>query len=108
MKKYMLLFVGLENKPDNMDAHDYATRWQEWITELEKRGISESSLPFEWSGTVVTGGKSSELSLKETDVGGYMLINADSLDSAIDIAKEAPHMFRGGTTIIRSCIEDPE
>jgi hypothetical protein len=34
-----------------------------------------------------------------------MVVSAASLDDAIAIAREAPHMALGGTTIVRPCIE---
>jgi len=34
-----------------------------------------------------------------------MVVNTDSLDDAIAIAREAPHMALGGSTIVRPCIE---
>jgi hypothetical protein len=34
-----------------------------------------------------------------------MVVNASSLDDAIAIAREAPHMALGGSTIVRPAIE---
>jgi hypothetical protein len=36
-----------------------------------------------------------------------MVVNADSLDDAIAIARDAPPMALGGTTIVRPCVELP-
>jgi hypothetical protein len=39
------------------------------------------------------------------EIGGYTLINVQSLDAAIDIARRAPHIAIGGTTIVRPCVD---
>ncbi|MDB5194740.1 MAG: hypothetical protein JWN50_754 [Parcubacteria group bacterium] len=105
MKTYMLLFYGLEFKPDSVTSEDYAKSWQDWIAALEATGNVLSSLPFEWSGKKVTGASSEDLALDAADAGGYMLVKAESIDAATEIAKGAPHMVLGGTTIVRPCVE---
>jgi hypothetical protein len=34
-----------------------------------------------------------------------MVVNTGTLDDAIAIAREAPHMALGGSTVVRPCIE---
>jgi len=47
---------------------------------------------------------STDLQLQEVDIGGSLLINAESLEDAVEIAQQAPHMALGGTTIVRPCM----
>jgi hypothetical protein len=47
----------------------------------------------------------SDAKLGIPDTYGYMVVSAGSLDAAIAIAREAPHIALGGTTIVRPCIE---
>ena len=107
MQKFMLLFVGFELQPDDGSTltQDYMKGWGEWIAGLARRGIVESGLPFEWRGKVVKKESATDLHLQQEDIGGYMLIKAESLDEAVEIARQAPHMALGGTTIVRPCIE---
>jgi hypothetical protein len=46
-----------------------------------------------------------DLQLQQEDIGGYLLIRAESMDEAVEIARQAPHMALGGTTIVRPCLE---
>jgi hypothetical protein len=43
----------------------------------------------------------SDLELKPVDVGGYQIIEAGTKEEAIDIARGAPHVALGGTTVVR-------
>jgi hypothetical protein len=43
--------------------------------------------------------------LRETDIYGYLLVNAASLDEVVGMARQAPHTELGGKTIIRPCRE---
>jgi YCII-related domain len=107
MQKFMLLFVGFELQPEDgsTQTQDYMKGWGEWIAALARRGVVESGLPFEWSGKVVKKESAADLHLQQEDIGGYMLIKAESLDEAVEIARQAPHMALGGTTIVRPCME---
>ena len=107
MKKFMLLFVGFELQPEDRSTltQDYMKGWVEWIAGLARRGIVESGSPFEWRGKIVKKESATDLHLHQEDIGGYMKINAESLDEAIEIARQAPHMALGGTTIVRPCME---
>jgi hypothetical protein len=35
----------------------------------------------------------------------YMVVSADSLDAAIEVARQSPHIALGGRTIIRPCAD---
>ena len=68
-------------------------------------GKLESGAPFVPSGKQLKGESVSELELAEVDIGGYILLEADSIHEAVDIALRAPHVGLGGGTIVRPCVE---
>ncbi len=107
MKKFMLLFVGLELKPADADAETqvYMKKWGEWMEGLVKKGALESGSPFEWRGKVVEKDSVSDYQPPGVDIGGYMIINAASLDEAVEIAKQAPNVALGGTVVVRPCMD---
>ncbi|MGI8922070.1 MAG: YciI family protein [Solirubrobacteraceae bacterium] len=106
MKSFLLLFVGLPARPAADDAQSvaYNAQWSDYMGGLARDGRLKAGAPFEPSGRVVTGAEVSDLELKEIDIGGYVLIEADSLEAAVDVAKRAPHAALGGTTIVRPCL----
>jgi hypothetical protein len=107
MKHFLFLFIGLASQAEDESAQtqEYRQGWGVWMAELAKRGVIESGLPLEWSGKVVKKDSATDLQLQQVDIGGYLLIRAESLDEAIEIAQQAPHMALGGTTIVRPCME---
>jgi hypothetical protein len=107
MPKFMLLFQGLAAQPEASDAQtqDYNRRWGEYMGGLAGEGRLESGAPLVPSGKVLKGRSVSDLELAEFDLGGYMVIQADSIDEAVEIALRAPHVELGGGTIVRPCLE---
>ena len=107
MPKFILLFQGLAARPqaDDAETQDYNRRWGEYMGGLARGGKLESGAPFVPSGKVLKGESVSELELAEFDIGGYMLVEADSIDEAVEIALRAPHVELGGGTIVRPCVE---
>ena len=103
----MLLFMGLPLNPEDGDplTQEYMQEWGAWIAGLMERGVYDSGLPLEWTAKAVTKDNVTDHPLDEVDVGGYMMINAASLEDAIEIARQAPNVALGGTIIVRPCLD---
>ena len=102
----MMLFIGLAAQPraEDQRTQRYNRQWVDYMQELAAAGALKSGSPLAPDGTTVTRESVSPLQLAEVDIGGYLLIEAESLDAAVAIASRAPHIALGGTTIIRRCI----
>ena len=109
MAKFLFLMLGLPGQPDAADEQTqaYSRKWGAYMGSLAQRGALESGTPLQPIAKVVDIGSVSDATLSIPDVYGYMVVNADSLDDAIAIAREAPHMALGGRTIVRPCIDVP-
>ena len=107
MGKFLFLMVGLPGQPNARDdqTQAYNRKWGAYMGSLAQRGALESGAPLEPTAKTVTSGSISDAKLGTPDTYGYMVVNAASLDDAIAIAREAPHMALGGTTIVRPCVE---
>jgi hypothetical protein len=107
MAKFLFLMLGLPGDPNAGDAETqaYNTKWGTYMASLAQRGALESGAPLEPIAKAVTSRVVSDAKLGTPDTYGYMVVSAASLDDAIAIAREAPHMALGGTTIVRPCIE---
>ena len=46
----------------------------------------------------------SDARLDQVDMGGFLLIEADSVETAAQIAAGAPHIALGGSVIVRPCL----
>jgi hypothetical protein len=109
MAQYILLFVGRVAAPDATDPQtvDYYQQWGEYMAGLAQSGQLRAGAPFEGNGKVVSREGVTDLELDEVDIGGYLLVEADSLEAAQEIAASAPHIALGGTTVVRPCIAVP-
>ncbi len=109
MAKFLLLMEGLApqlSAPDD-ETRAYNRKWMEWIASLVASGTLDGGLPLAPTATEVTKDGTAERPLATRDIYGYLIINAETLDQAVDIARQAPHTELGGTTVIRPCIEPP-
>ena len=107
MAKFLFLMLGLPGEPNAGDdqTQAYNRKWGTYMGSLAQRGALESGAPLQPIAKAVSTGTVSDAKLGTPDIYGYMVINTDSLDDAIAIAREAPHMVLGGSTIVRPCIE---
>jgi hypothetical protein len=106
MAQFVLLFVGRQAQPDATDDQtaDYNRQWGEYMAGIAQSGALVSGAPFEATGKVVSRDGAIELDLNDVDIGGYVLVDVDSIDAAVEIAARAPHIALGGTTIVRPCL----
>jgi hypothetical protein len=71
---------------------------------LAARGALVAGAPFQAGGKVVAAEAVDELQLDRVDIGGFALIEAEDEPAAIEIARGAPHIALGGTTIVRPLV----
>jgi hypothetical protein len=93
-----------EPTPDEMQKIFGA--WMAWIKGMKDKGIYVGGQPLEEGGTLLRGPNGKSLTdgpfveAKEI-VGGYVIIQADSLDAAATLAKGCPGLGMGGTVEVR-------
>src|SRR5262249_5298463 len=107
MANYLLLFLGrAAADPDATDDEtvDYNARWREYMGGLAQAGQLRSGAPLVASGRLVAADAVTDLELAEVDIGGFMVVEAESLGAAEAIAERAPHIELGGSTIVRECL----
>ena len=110
--KFMLLFAGGDpnltvSAPDTDAKMQQMKRWGDWVGGLAKRGLLVSGLPFLETGKIVTGTGVTEFRKGEDDFSGYAILEVQSEQEAVAIARTAPHIVFGGTTVVRPCLEVP-
>lgn len=111
MKEFMMLFKhsptnDYKPSPDEMQA--IVKQWQDWLGGIAAQGkfVSTSRLGFQIKvvkpGNIVTDGPYAEL--KEI-VGGNVLVKANSIDEAAELAKDCPVLSIGGHVEVRDTME---
>ena len=106
MANYLLLFLGRTAQPDASDEQtvEYNRQWGEYMAGLGQAGQLRGGAPLVPSGRLVAADGASDLELAVVDIGGFLVIEAESLGAAEDIAGRAPHIELGGSTIVRECL----
>ncbi len=104
MTKYLYLFRGgdarrASQSPEEMEAH--MELWKNWMGGLAGSGQLVDGLPLaqegkvvEKAGETITDGPFAE---GNEIVGGYLILNSNNLDEAIEISKGCPIFKHDGT-----------
>jgi len=111
MKEFMMIFIGADYKDQGLSPEETQIqmgRWFQWVDQLKEKGIYKGGNALTPAGKtifgkdqIITDGPFAES--KEL-VGGYFIVNAKSLDDAIDLAKDYPDFEYGGTVEVREVI----
>ncbi len=108
MKEYLMIFRSERQDgtaPPSAEQMKAAIKqWQDWIRSIALKGkysgtnrlMSEAKTVK--PGNVISDGPYAEV--KEV-VGGYLVVKADSIDEAIEMAKGCPNLSYGGNVEVR-------
>jgi len=106
MSEFTFLFRGRDPSASPEQMQKTMQKWVAWFKDLNANGcIKEPGHPLEFTGKVVNGKTKSvhDGPYAETKdvVGGYMLIEAEDLDHAVQISKGCPILEIGGSVEVR-------
>ena len=112
MKEYLLLLRAGRPASTKTEAENKAElqAWGIYMGELGKNGQFVGGLPLVSGGMVVTAnGVLSEPvnSGKEGIVGGYLIVKAENLQKATELAKSCPHIANEGNIEVRELAPMP-
>jgi hypothetical protein len=106
--QYMLLFRGTHRdrgfSPEEIE--NVMNRWIAWFDRLTEQGKARAGQPLTDQGKVVSG-KNGQTVLdgpfaeSKESVAGYILLQVDNLDEAVEIAKECPGLDYGTSVEVR-------
>ena len=106
--EYMLLFRGTDwdRGLSSEEIQNVMSRWIAWLDRLTEQGRARAGQPLTDQGKVISGKKGQTVldgpfaESKET-VAGYILLQVDNLDQAVEIAKECPGLDYGLSVEVR-------
>jgi hypothetical protein len=113
MKKYMLSFFGgnmalrynhLE-KADKETQEKHKAAWGKWMSELMNAKQLETGYPLESDGKRIDADGTQDYHFPDTTEGGFIVIKAESVSRAAEIAQSAPIIKNGGYILVRPCGE---
>ncbi len=111
--EYLLLFRGADwhNTLSGEELQQAMNRFKGWFDRLSEQGILKGAQPLVREGKIVSGKQGRLVSdgpfaeSKET-IGGYFLLQVNSLEEAVAIAKSAPSLDYGTTIEVRPVAEE--
>ena len=112
MKEYLLLLRGGRPMTSKTEAENKADMqaWGAYMGGLMQSGSLVGGLPLVSGGKVVSGSGTTTdavTSAKEGIVGGYLIVKADNLEKATQIAKGCPHITNDGNIEVREIAPMP-
>lgn len=104
MSKFVMVYLG--GKPPASEAEDqkHFAEYMEWIKSMGEKAVSPMN-PFKNTQSVspegvVSSGSNSKMS-------GYTIIQANSMDEALELAKSCPFLKINGTLEVSELVEMP-
>jgi hypothetical protein len=106
--EYLLLVrgTGWEKGLSPQELQTLMAQWMTWYEHLQEQGRLKGSNPLFPQGKVVSGKKGrvvadGPFAESKEAIGGYFLIEADSLEHAVEIARGWPILDHGATVEVR-------
>ena len=100
---YVFRGGGYQLSPEQMQKHMQA--WGTWMGELSKRGQFKGGDPLDSGGKQVKGKKKTivdgPFAEAKDVVGGYLLVTAENLDDAAELARGCPILEVDGSVEVR-------
>jgi hypothetical protein len=113
MKKFILSFFGGNTalRYDNLDKagkdakEKHGAAWGEWMAALMKSHHLETGYPLESEGKRIDAGGTQPYQFPDTTEDGFVIINAEFIDQAAELARSSPIIKNGGWVLARPCGE---
>ena len=110
MSEYLYVFRGGQDmgKASASEKQANMAKWQGWIKGLAEKGLFKAGQPLDGTGKVLRGrGKTvtdGPYAEAKDVVGGYLIVNAGSLDEATELARGCPIFDHDGTVEVRAIL----
>ena len=104
MSKYIIIYLGGNQPSSPEEGKKYFSKYMEWLSSLGDSAVSPAN-PLKNTNTVnpdgsVTNGSTTKMS-------GYTIIEADSMEVALEIAKACPFLDIGGSLEVSELAQMP-
>jgi hypothetical protein len=104
MARYMIVYLGGEQPADPAESKRHFTQYKQWLSSLGNSAISpanplKNTRTIQSDGTIITGSSAA--------MSGYTLIEADSMEQALEIAKACPFLATGGSLEVSELAQMP-
>ena len=102
--EYLLLFRGTNWTEDLSPEENKIAKFTSWFERLKNDGNFKSGHPLEHKGKIIAGRnavKDGPFAESKEAIAGFFIIQADSLEQAVEIAKNCPGLDYGQAVEVR-------
>ncbi len=104
MSRFMIVYLGGDKPASPEEGKQHMSKYMDWLSSLGDSAVSPAN-PLKNTSTVnpdgtVTAGGTSTMS-------GYTIVEADSMDAALSIAKTCPFLDIGGSLEVSELMQMP-
>lgn len=104
MTQYVIVYLGGDQPSDPEEGRQHFAKYMDWLSSLGEAAVSpanplKNTSTVNSDGTVTSGGTSA--------MSGYTIIEADSMEAALEIAKACPFLAIGGSLEVSELIQMP-
>ncbi len=104
MPQYVIVYLGGEQPSSPEEGKQHFSKYMDWLSSLGDSAVSPAN-PLKDTSTVSPDGTVSPGGT--TTMSGYTIIEADSMEAAMAIAKACPFLDIGGSLEVSELIEMP-
>ena len=104
MPQYVITYLGGNQPSSPEEGKQHMAKYMEWISSLGENAVSPMN-PFKNTQTISPDGTAAIGSL--TKMSGFTIINAESMDAALSVAKSCPFLEIGGTLEVSELMQMP-
>ena len=104
MPQYIIAYIGGDQPSSPEEGKQHFAKYKEWLSSLGDSAVSPAN-PFKNTSTVNSDGTVTTGSI--TSMSGYTIIEADSMETALEIAKACPFLDIGGSLEVSELIQMP-
>lgn len=104
MSQYLIVYLGGDQPASPEEGKQHMAKYMQWLASLGDAAVSPAN-PLKNThtvtpdGAVTTGGT--------TTMSGYTIIEADSIEAALSVAKACPFLDVGGTLEVSELMKIP-
>lgn len=104
MSHYAIVYLGGDQPSNPDEGKKHMAKYKQWIADLGDSAVSPAN-PFKDTATVNSDGTVSAGS--NTSMSGYTIIEAETMERALEIARTCPFLEIGGTLEVSEVMEMP-
>jgi hypothetical protein len=104
MPQYIITYLGGDQPSSPEEGKQHFAKYKEWLSSLGDSAVSPAN-PFKNTSTVNSDGTVTTGST--TSMSGYTIIEVDSMDAALLIAKACPFLDVGGSLEVSELMQMP-